>query len=222
MEIRPDRTHVAPQRPLDQDLPSGGGEEIRYATGSQTFDLFSTFAFSLARFGILGLFLAFVLGTGGIATWVIRGAGPVREAARATNTAEEAWFASLNGTQPIIRELTGMGAPREELETVYFAYIDARRSYKAEQADVLLQVMQDQAVAVRGIGHDVSRVMKMLEPVMRSRVAVTDAYSAWLDTTQQPSARLAIAFGMAPLPGPRLVQYEEMPRMIRTVSGGAP
>ncbi|MEM6928999.1 MAG: hypothetical protein AAF602_18815 [Myxococcota bacterium] len=221
MEIRPDRVHVA-RNPPDDEQDRRLVDEPRHVRGPVEFDPFKSFAFSLARFAILGSVIAAILAAGGIAIWVIRGAAPVREAAREFATAEDIWFSSLSQAPPIIRELTVLGAPRDELETVYLAYFDAKKSYRAENADVLLQVMQDQVVAVRGLGHDVKRVLGMLQPVMRSRVQVSDAYLSWVKKAEQPSARVAILLGMASRPPDRLVQYEEMPRMIQTVSGGAP
>ncbi len=222
MEIRPDRVHVAPHDRPDDDDRERKPDERRFVRGSIEFDLFSSFAFSLARFALLGAIIAGIIGAGGVAVWVIRGAKPVHEAARNMATAEDRWFASLTQSQPIIRELTVLGAPREELETVYFAYIDSPRIYKAETGDVLLQVMQDQVVAVRGLGQAVDPVLDLLQPVMRARLGATEAYKAWLRAADQPSAQMAILFGLASRPGERLVQYEEMPKMIRSVSGNAP
>lgn len=212
MEIRPEKKYVAPARDLEDSL--GSSIDETRVQGTASFDPFRTFALSLARFGLLGAFIAMVLFVGGIALWIIQGAAPVRQAAQDLATAESAYFAALNQSQPVIQQLAVLGAPSDHLETVYFAYVDASRADRPAQADVLLQVMQDQAATARSMGQPTDEVYRALYPASQARAQVSDAYRAWVTALEPLPARLAVALGMARTPSPRIHRYSSAPKAL--------
>jgi len=213
MEIRPERAHVAPQRHPEEDpLPRDPERQVRREA---EFNPFTAFVFSLLRFAALGLFISAALAAGAFTIWVANGAGPVREAARATYTAEDNWFATLTQTQPVIHELNARGAPRDDLETVYFAFSDATEADRALNGDALLQTLQGQAVAVRAMGHDINPILNLLQPVSTARLAVADHYQAWVAATKPLSAQIAILLRIAPTPPERLEIYDSSPQPLR-------
>ncbi|MEN0067875.1 MAG: hypothetical protein AAGA48_37445, partial [Myxococcota bacterium] len=180
-------------------------------------DLFKSFTFTLLRFAALSSIIVSGLLTVGAVMWISAGARPVREAAREMASAEDTWFATLNQTQPVIHELSIRGAPSGDLETVYFAFYDAKLAHKAENADVLLQVMQDQTVAVRAMGHDTRHIFTMLSPSTQARSNASVAYHKWVEVMNRPNSRIAVMLGMAPRPEPRLERYERAPRAVETL-----
>lgn len=168
---------------------------------------------SLIRNLIRTTFIAFVPTVLVAATmtgvWLSTGIRPVTEAAKEMRSAQSNWFAALQQAHPVINELGVQGAPTGEVEKVYFAFVDATDEDKPHQADILLQVLQDQAETMRATTGDADRVFELLYPVKQSRFEVTRTYERWLEAMRPPASRAAVILGLAPKPEESDARYAQ-------------
>ncbi|HHO50149.1 MAG TPA: hypothetical protein ENK18_04565 [Deltaproteobacteria bacterium] len=141
--------------------------------------------------------------------WLSTGVRPVTEAAKDMRSAQSNWFAVLQQAHPVIDELGIHGAPVGEVEKVYFAFIDATKEERPHQADVLLQVLQDQAETLRATSEGAPRVFELLLPVTQARFEVTRTYERWLEAMRPPASRAAVILGLAPSPRESDARYAQ-------------
>ena len=166
----------------------------------EEFNFLRTLLHNLIRTTLIAVVPSTLIVVVGVSMWLSTGIRPLKEAANAMYTAETNYFATLMQCQPAMSELGARGAPTGEIEVVYFAFIDSPPEEKAHHGDVLLQVLYDQAEAVRVTHGDAGRTYDLLRPSTQARNRATLAYHAWVEVTKKAASRFAVWFNLGPAP----------------------
>ncbi len=147
---------------------------------------------------------------GSTALWVAAGAGPSRDAARTTHSAESTCFEALTvGTLPVLQESQAIGDPVLQVETVYVAWADASSADRRPAARTLVGVLNDQAAAARAVhGASGSTVAPLLESIDDAFRETTVAYDNWTEATATLQGRAVVFTRMVDPPPESMAIYE--------------
>lgn len=193
-----------------RSTPGGLSDGTPHAVKQRVeYNLLASLIRNLIRTALIALVPTIFIVGSMIGVWLSTGIRPVHEAAKEMRTAQINWYAALQEAHPVINALGANGAPLSELEKVYFAFVDSPDEDRAHQADVLLQVLEDQARTLRSTSVDTQPIYELLQPVSQSRFEVTRTYERWLEAMRPAPSRAAVILKLAPAPTESDARYAQ-------------
>ena len=173
------------------------------------FDFLGVLLFNLMRAIVFGVLPGTAMMAATVGAWVMTAVPGLRQARRDTLSAEADYHQELRHTQPVLTELAALGAPSESLETVYFAFADARGDEARTAADRYLGLLSDQIDLVEDpTGERTGEAARLLGPASSARAKTSAAYLDWQARTHTANGRVAVWLRLVPEPTGAMAIYD--------------
>lgn len=172
------------------------------------YDFFRRVIRNLLLASVIALIPAMLAFGSAFFMWVSSGL-PAINAARAETTAlEDQYYEALRASQPLLGVLDSLGAPREQIESVYFSFEDANPANQRELADKYLILLIDQVNLVATTPAAGSlRAHTMIRPAVEARSRTSEAYRAWETLLQTPKGKIITMLWLSTPPSPGMAVY---------------
>jgi hypothetical protein len=191
-----------------------GARQVRVPKQGLQFNVLREFTYHLARAALLAVVPGFVAISATFTMFVMSALPPINSARSEVINSEVDYFNALRGTEPVLSELEQLGAPSDQIQVVYFSFIDAEGDEARRMADTYLGVLIDQGMEARSrAGPGANRIPMLLGPANSARRRAGQAYQQWTTLLAAPSGRLALWFGLVQPPTIGMMVYQrEHPR----------